>query len=855
MTSENLTESLLSQYDQSSFVYDEMIDTEGKVRSHWEELLHQLNFLGVNELQNRKVELERFLRESGVTYNIYGDTESITHQWKVDPIPYIISPGMWQILEKGLKQRALVLDLMLKDIYGERKIIKEGIIPWELVYRDRNFLRPCDKIAHIQKHQLLMYAADISRSPDGRLWIVKDYTQAPSGWGYTIENRLAMARVLPELFQNSQVHKISDFYAKIRNALFQFSPLQDTEPRIVLLSPGPMNETYFEHAYLASLQGINLVQGQDLMVKDDFVWLKTMGGLEKIDIIVRRVDDGYCDPLSLRPDSQLGVSGLLDVARMGNVCVANPLGSGILENPGFMAFQAAICKYFTGEDLLIPNIATWWCGQEKELTYVLENLDKLVIKHIDDRGKLKTALGWNLSKENLDHLKKRIKTNPNVYIANEQAIFSTSPSFSKNSLVPRNTVLRSFLMANNGHYDVLPGGLTRSAPTAGDNHVSNQAGGIGKDTWIITSEHTSSSTPIFKNIIDISIMDGLDNLPSRTAESLFWVGRYSNRILFHARFLRSLFDIQADIDNYNDDNDREVFKTLLVALTHLTMTYPGFVGDKGLKNLQDPEKELYEVILDPLKVGGLAYSINMWKNAANAIRGHWSADTWRLFDQLEETWKSSQVEARVNNRVLRSSFDRLINEIMALMGFIEDSMSIQEGRPLYKIGSYLERGILITALIRATAVFYHNESITNELLEVILKNNESLNTYRYRYRNNLELTHVLDMVLLDSNTPQSLVFVLELLKKELRYLPEFSATRRIRDEEKKVIKTLSSLQTCDLKDLIVVETDSFLREGLDIFLASGRENLTSCANIIINNYFSHIDNEQQHPLFLFDIDL
>jgi len=856
MISDNTTASLLKHYDPSGFVYDEMMDMDEKIRPHWQEFLQQLQILGVEELQNRKVELDRFLRENGVTYNIYGSTESITHQWKLDPIPFIISPGMWQVLEKGLKQRALVLDLMLKDLYSERKIIQEGIIPWELVYRDRNFLRPCDQLINDGQQHLLMYAADISRSPDGRLWIVKDYTQAPSGWGYTIENRLAMARILPELFHNSHVNKISDFFAKVRNALFQFAPQSDTEPKIVLLTPGPMNETYFEHAYLASLQGINLVQGQDLMVKDDYVWLKTLGGLERVDIIIRRVDDSYCDPLSLRPDSQLGVSGLLEVARQGNVCLANPLGSGILENPGLMAFQAAICKYYTGEELLIPNIATWWCGQKKELTYVLENLDKLVIKHIDERGKVQSVLGWELSQNELYELKRKIRSHPHLYIANEQAIFSTSPSFSRQALVPRNTVLRSFLMANDGQYDVLPGGLTRSAPEEGNNHVSNQAGGFGKDTWIMTSDPGKNHTNIYKNTIDPSVINRLDNLPSRTAESLFWVGRYSNRILFYTRFLRTLLDIQADIENYDDENDKEVFKTLLVALTHLTMTYPGFVGDEGAENLEQPEKELYEVILDPSKNGGLAFTIRMWKNAANAIRGHWSADTWRLFDQLEDTWNRFYGHTqKINNRRIRSGFDHLINEIMALMGMIQDSMSTPEGRSLFNIGLHLERSILISSLLRATTVFYLNDSITNELLEAILKNNENLNTYRYRYRSNYKLSYVLDMVLLDPSTPQSLISILELLKKELHSLPAVSWNMRLRDDEKKILKALSALQVCDLNNLIKLETDSYIRERLDIFLAEIRENLTECANMIINNYFSHIDNDQQHPLFLFDTDL
>ena len=843
---------LLGSYAREKSTFDEMWTPDGLLRSHWNILLQQINGLGVEEMSQRNQELQRLLRENGVTYNIYGSPQGARQLWKLDPIPFVLPQDYWEKVERGMQQRAQIMNLLLADLYGERRLISSGVLPMELIYTDRNFLRPCDQILLGQEQQLLLYAIDFSRGPDGNIWVVGDRTQAPSGWSYAMENRIAMARALPELFADNHVRKIAAFFQQSRNSLAEFAPKGNADPRIVLLTPGTMNETYFEHAYLAALQGFSLVQGQDLMVKDDQVWLKTLGGLEKVDIIVRRVDDGYCDPLSLRADSHLGVPGLLEVVRAGNVCMANPLGSGILENPGLMAFLPSIAKYFLGEELLLPSLASWWCGQEKERKYVLENLNRLVIKKLDKRGGKRTVFGWKLDRQQRKELKRAIEAYPFYYVAQEQAIFSSSPAFTGQNLAPRHTVLRCFAYASKKGYEVLPGGLTRSAPAEGNKHVSGQSGGISKDTWVLSQEPVRPIRFNTSRQLDHFYYKQLDDLPSSVSENLFWVGRYGSRILYVARLLRIVLRYRAEIENFDDINDQEIYKVLLEALTHVTLTYPGFVGEEGKEKLGDPDKEIRAILLDAQKVGSLAHSIQRWKMAANAIRNHWSMEIWRIFDKVEEEWERLMVEPESGILKIRSALDQLVYNITALVSLIQGSLSNEEGRTLFSIGIDLERGMQMAALLRATVAVKKDGLVESSLFEAVLLNNNSLTTYRHRYRHLLLPGRVMDLLLLDATYPQSMAFALGRLGKELGKLPKKGHAGNLRKDQKLILKAYTDLQLVDSEQLATVEEESNIREKLDGLMASIREDLSNTANAIMHTYFAHIGKEQQRALLLFD---
>ncbi len=462
---------------------DKLLGANSVLKPFWETFFNSFENLGETEIVNRSKDMMRFLKENGVTYNIYGEPSGMNRTWKLDIIPYLITPDEWALSEAGLVQRATLFDLILKDIYGPQRLMREGVLPMEIIYNHPGFVRECCGLPLHGKNHLVVYSADMARNEKGKLWILNDRTQAPSGSGYALENRLAMARIVPELFNGMRVKKLSPHYNDFRNALIGIAPAQKSDPRIVILTPGPGNETYFEHSFLSSHLGFTLVQGDDLVVKDNYVWLKTLGGLEKVDVILRRVDDEYCDPLELKEDSQLGVPGLLQAVRHGHVSIANPLGSSVVENPGLNPFLPVICRYLLSEELLLPSIASWWCGQPVELKYVLEHLPRLVVKRIYRHSSARTSVDSSkLNREELQELRQRILLHPYLYVGQEKVDFSPVPSLIKGSLQPCNALFRSFVVSKNGSYTAMAGGLTRTSHNKEDIVISNQLGGYSKDT-------------------------------------------------------------------------------------------------------------------------------------------------------------------------------------------------------------------------------------------------------------------------------------------------------------------------------------------------------------------------------------
>ncbi len=386
--------------------YDELSADGVTPRSHWSHLMEALREIGTEELGRRCARAERRIRENGITYNIYSDPQGANRPWEIDIVPFLIPAEEWRFIERGIIQRARLLNLILEDLYGSQALLKNGYFPAELLYANPAFLRPMVGVQVPGASYLHMLAVDLARSPDGQWWVLSDRTQAPSGSGYALENRTIVSDVLPDLFRSSNVLRLAPFFKAQRDALAALASCAN--PRIVLLTPGPHNETYFEHSYLARYLGFTLVEGADLTVRDRCVYLKTVDGLDRVDVILRRVDDSFCDPLELRSDSLLGVPGLVGAIVAGNVRVANALGSGVIETAAIMPFLPGLCRHLTGESLKLPSVATWWCGQPYALDWVLNHLDAVVVKPAfpsrgmepvfgarleqDEKGKLATLL-------------------------------------------------------------------------------------------------------------------------------------------------------------------------------------------------------------------------------------------------------------------------------------------------------------------------------------------------------------------------------------------------------------------------------------------------------------------------------
>lgn len=855
--------SLFQHYFSSNYSYNELLGEDGNLRPYWQTFFQSFALLGSEELQERRQAILRFLKENGVTYNIYGDPLGLNRPWNLDVIPFLIGKQEWTTIESGLMQRAELFNLILKDIYGPQQLIKKGLLPIELVYNHPGFLRQCAGIQQVGNHQLVLYSTDIARSPDGKIWVLNDRTQAPSGSGYALENRMAMARILPEFFEGLKVKQLSPYFTDLRNALTEMMPKQ-SQPRIVILTPGPRNETYFEHSYLSSYLGYTLVQGDDLMVKDNFVWLKTVSGLERVDVILRRVDDNYCDPLELKEDSQLGVAGLLQAVRSGNVQIANPLGSGILENPGILPFLPAIAKYYFNKPLILPNIASWWCGQPAELKYVLDNISTLIIKKIYRDSNASTSVdGSLLSAKMIQELKEQIKTHPYLYVGQERVAFSSTPSLVDKKVEPRDALFRSFMVSNGNSYTVMKGGLTRTSSDSGNMIISNQLGGMSKDTWIINTENEPSSTQqqIVKNAFGSmtqsqsqfqlqsqqmpgAIMPTYKNaLPSHTAENLFWVGRYAERFLGNARFQRTVMQAITEGNHLQFDTNRQTEENLLMALTHYTFTYPGFIGESGKAKLNNPWKELSEMMFDAKRNGGLTYNFSLFSRAVNAVRDHWSTDTWRVLRSMEELWVEASTSHLTHFKMM-AMLDELITSMVAFIGLNRESISREQGWSLLNTGRKIESGLLLVNMMRATLVNKHDEQVAYNLQEAVLRSNDSLVNYRYKYKVHLQLPLVLDLMLLDPNNPRSLIYQVVRIKNYLESMPN-PQNVAMPEHIRLTTELYEQLKNADKDFLTTLEDSMATYEHLDNFLADMYTYLVTIPNAISKTYFKHTQPQRQ----------
>ena len=870
---------------------DEMLSRDGQINPHWHGFMQALNTLGLAEMESRHKEVQRLLRENGVTYVVHGEQQG-HRPWELDPIPLIISNTDWDVISTGLTQRAKLLNLILEDLYGERRLIKEGLIPPEAVYAHTGFLRACVGLIPSGFPFLLNYAADLARGSDGKMWVLSDRTQAPSGAGYALENRTALARALPNLFGEVGVHRLSFFFRSLQNSVFdlplqyefgqfesdsRIAPHQKDNPQVVVLTPGPLNETYFEHAYLANYLGYTLVQGDDLTVWDGRVWLKSLGGLRPVDIILRRVDDIFCDPLELRQDSRLGVAGLLEVIRQGNVIVVNPPGSGVLENPSLMPFLPNIAKHLIGEELRLPSVATWWCGEPKQRDYVLAHLKQLVIKPIYRQPGGRPLFGSELSRTELDTLRAQIHAEPHLYVGQEYIHFSTTPSLVEGKLEPRRTILRTFLFSQKDGYAVMPGGLTRCEGKRGELTVSIQGGGVSKDTWILAPEPEPHISLWQQRTERSQTATASEGLSSRAAENLFWVGRYAERAEGQARLLRIMLNkakmskmgletshlgqvapstlfTETFGEEARDVSELNYLRSMLRSLTGLTSSHPGF-ANKGEQSL---ETELLTIMLDTENSGSLVSTLQALVSAAYAVRDRWSTDTWRVMNNIENLCttleNSVPKDGNTNAQILTdlvlqeaelASLDQLMIFLSALSGLNAESMTQTIGWMSLDMGRRIERALLLIVLCRSSLVAVQDEWIEDLLLESVLAAAESLITYRSRYRAALHFPTVLELLLLDEGNPRSLLYQLKRLQEQIRVLPREKLGYRLSEEEQLILEALTQLQLSDTINLAERSEHTAQRNGLEKLLVRLAQILVDISDVLTHTYFSHIQRPQQ----------
>ncbi|HEY5019464.1 MAG TPA: circularly permuted type 2 ATP-grasp protein, partial [Steroidobacteraceae bacterium] len=605
--------------------YDELLDRDGSIRAHWRPLIEHLAS-GGPEAARRSVEMtRRLVVENGVTYNVYADPQGRDRPWQLDPLPLLIAADEWRGIEAGVQQRAQLLNALLADLYGAQHLIAEGIVPAELAFGHPNFLWAAHDTQPAGNTWLHLYAADLARAPDGRWWVLSDRTQTPSGPGYALENRAIIGRVLPGLVNELTVRPLAGFFHTLRENLMAFADDGDA-PVAVVLTPGPFNETYFEHAFLARQLGLPLVQGQDLTVRADTVYLKTLPGLRRVHAILRRLDDDYCDPLELRADSALGVPGLLGAVRARRVLLANALGSGLLESAAWQGFLPGAAQRLLAEPLRLPSVATWWCGERPALDYVITHLDQLVVKPTFPNQQFDPCFGRDLGPEERAELIGRLRARPYAYVAQERVSLSQAPSWRAGAtvrLAPRTLTMRVYAIATPAGYRVMPGGLARIAAEGVVDIVSSQRGGGSKDVWVLAANgvpEAASVTDAASEAQSLARRMRHDELPSQLVENLYWLGRYSERCEDKARLVRATLAMRTSASVWRSAREQCVRYGVLPA-----------EGDPA------------QTVFDDAHESGLAGDLGRLGWCAAQSRSRLSAEHWRSISVMQQQFNQAGV--------------------------------------------------------------------------------------------------------------------------------------------------------------------------------------------------------------------
>tara|TARA_R110002049_G_scaffold124997_25_gene280595 strand:+ start:434 stop:3049 length:2616 start_codon:yes stop_codon:yes gene_type:complete len=828
------------EYKSRSDLLDDACTPEGEIKPEWEYMLGGLRDLGPEALRERAQKARRILRDDGATFNIYDGEGGPGGSWELDPVPYIIGSEDWARIEAGLLERSELFNLLLRDLYGPRTLLRHGLLPPEALFSHGGFLRACQGIQMPGEHELIVHAVDMIRRHDGSMCVLSDRSQAPAGAGYVLENRTVMSRVFPSLYRDSHVHRIASFYQRLRLKLISLSPT-DEAPLIALLTPGGQNEAYFEHTYLASYLGFSLVQSGDLMVRNGFLWMKSMDGLKRVDVLLRQMDDAFCDPVELPSGSRLGVPGLLEVVRSGRVVVANPLGSGVLENPIFLKYLPEISKSLLGREPRLDSVQTWWAGDDADLEYITANIRKLIIKPAFRGTGISSVWGGELSDEELDKLLATVHSKRYHYVAQERLQKPHIPSFANGALEPRPSLLRTFSVATDGSsYKILPGGLTRIGADTGSRVISMQSGCPSKDTWVTASEQerTASidSTP---DSARIAADSPLLSLPSRVVENLYWMGRYSERAEAGLRLLRTVFVLLHGEEPITPNAQ----KILLHTVSDLTATLPGFtIAPQEL--LARPNEELLNIIRDGSRTGSVRSTLNSMLASADESKELLSTDTMRVINDLRDAM--DELDLALDSGLTSApeeALDPLVTTLTALSGLMHESMVRGIGWRFMLLGKRIERSLQTLNTVRCLATPVVEEADQTTLLNALLVSMEVLITYRRHGRQRRGIELGLELVLLDDRNPRSLVFQLEQLQQHLAELPKAETKPgELGEEDRALLEAMTSLRLARLPQLLGTSSDS--RDELAQLLLQLEKLLQEFNRIISDKHFDHRTDEQ-----------
>ena len=832
----------------------------------WRTFFEQLGATGLDDLDRRTQTLARQVRDNGITYNVYANQGGPQRPWALDLFPLILTPESWQQIEVGVKQRARLLERVMADVYGPQHLIREAMIPPALVQGHPGYLRAMHGVVPVGGTHLHIAAFDLARGPDGNWAVVSQRTQAPSGLGYLLENRLLISRQFPQAFETMKIQRLAATYRVWVESLKAHSP-EGNNAHVALLTPGPYNETYFEHAYLARYLGLTLVEGSDLTVRDERLYLRTLRGLEPVHVLLKRLDDEFLDPLELRADSTLGIPGLLQAVRAGHVVVANTPGSAFLESPALLGFLPALSDKLLGEPLQLPALDTWWCGEHAALASVLPQLEHMAIKPTYPgsvtHGTFEAALGRTLTQAQRDEWVGRITRQPDRYTLQAYTPLSQMPTWkiSPQGIVPRSVMLRVFALRqgpNEGPeaWRVLPGGLARiAAPNAPI--ASMQRGGSSADVWVQTEADIDRTSLLQKHSTRSTFTHRQRMVTSRAAENLYWLGRYTERSENMVRLVRLCIEAL----NGEDPASRSLW-TWLQLLTQRQGLVPA-----GVPSAHSPiedkasttpsmgarrrvfERTLIACLDQDDHSTSVGFNLRALQQAASSLRERLSPEHWNAIvhcvDQFSADCALSGSPRDFSAVQAMQALDAASSALAAITGAQTDRMTRDDGWQLLSIGRHVERlGFLASALDLAVDVgAFDNMDETVDAADensshytALLALFDSTITFQAQYQQSRELAPLIELLLQDNDNPRSLAWVSRTLRGRLSKLADTPIGK----------PDALALLVPDLKQTDLDQLCSRSEEG---HLSQLRSCLTDCmqaawqvSDAITAHYFSHTDH-------------
>ena len=750
--------------------------------------------LGPAGLQDRREAVRRLVADDGITWG-GARPDAGPRPWEVDPLPLVLPAAEWAAVETALAQRARLLDALLADLYGPRRVLHDRLVPAEVVLGHSGFLAPADRIRPPAGRQLVLTATDLGRGPDGTWTVLADRPEAPAGAGYAMANRRIIARAMEGLHRETRLRHLRGFFDVLQLALLEAAPPVDDPPRVVMLSPGADSETAYDQALLSTLLGFPLAESDDLLVRGGRVWLRTTGRLQAVDVLLRRVDAAWSDSLDLRPDSRLGVPGLTAAARSGAVSVVNPLGAGVLENPGLLPYLDAVARALLGETPLLPSPPTWWCGDDASRSHVLAHLSTLVVKPLSRDSRPPTIPGWELDANARDDLRRRIEAAPWAWTAQEPVPLGTAPVVTSSGLVERPLVLRTFGATLGRDHHLLPGGLARVASGSRDALVTTRTGAVSKDVWVLEEAGTPRAR------LDVAalartrhaVADApLPGLTPRAAASLFRLGRHVERAEGTARLLLMADNLVEDHLQRPGSPGHQATLAVLDAVAAVTGTPNAADAGAGA----GPDRvlaSLRALLVDPGRPGSVAYSARQAEAAAAEVREQLSQDTPAVLSRLDRTLR--QARSAGDAVVVQAVAATALESCLALAGLTAESLVRDPTWAFLDAGRRLQRARTTLRLLRATLASVRPAVVEGLLVDAVLRVGDSLITYRRRVvagvGSGAPVVAATHLLLADAGNPRSVLYQAERLEEALAHAPDASLTAAVR-------ALLTALRTLDL---------------------------------------------------------